>query len=556
MAVLKGISGTEYGRMYPVQEPACRLGRDQVCQIREPFTDVTVVSRQHAEILKTGDHFSVKDLNSHNGTWLNGDRITQAVKLHDGDHLTIGGLVFAFHESELARQTAVGSDATRLTQFLDAEDSSKIASRIDIVESSHHTTSSANVRLQALVGMLSKLGGSLEFNEALHEVLQAVLSIFKQADRGFIGLKHSDGEPPVAAAVLHRRQGQRGRVRVCRAIANEVMEKKAAIRSEDAKKDVRFDGSTSVVESPIRSVMCVPLLGSDGSALGILQVDTVDKKRHFRHEDLELLVAVSGVVSVAVQYSKLHEQVLKQEALERDLAVARGIQESLLPRRKPNIEGYEFCEFYRAAYDVGGDYYDYLMLPDGRCAVVVADAVGKGISAAMLITIVSGELKSSLASGATPSRALSSVNVRLLDSDCGTNFVTLVMVIVDPRSNEVTILNAGHLDPILRRRNGDIEIPGEESKGFPLGVEAATTYGLSTLRIESGESLTMFSDGFTDATTHDKQLYGLSRMKQAVASADGTGASQLVQHVVEDVQRFVGGHRQYDDMCLMCVHRC
>jgi len=555
MAVLKGISGTAYGRMYLVREPSCRLGRDQVCQIHEPFMDLTVVSRQHAEILKTGDHFSVKDLNSHNGTWLNGDRITQAVKLHDGDHLTIGGLEFAFYESELVRQAAVGPDATRLTQFLETDDSSRIASRIDIVEASDHTTTTANLRLQTLVDMLSKLGGSLEFNEVLHEVLQAVLSIFKQADRSFIGLKPSDGEPPVATAVLHRRQGQRDRVRVCRAIANEVMEKKAAIRSEDVKTDVRFDESKSVVASSIRSVMCVPLLGSDASALGILQVDTADKKRHFRHEDLELLVAVSGVVSVAVQYSKLHEQVLKKQAFERDLAVARRIQEGLLPRRKPNVDGYESYQFYRAAYDVGGDYYDYLMLPDGRCAVVVADAVGKGISAAMLITIVSGELKSSLASGSMPSEALRDVNSRLLDGDWGTNYVTLVMVIVDARSNEITILNAGHFEPFLRRRNGDVEIPGEESKGLPLGVEAATTYGQSTLRIESGESLTIFSDGFTDATNHDKQLYGLSRMRQSVASADGTGADQLVQHVVADVKRFVGGNRQFDDMCLVCVHR-
>ena len=156
MAFLKGISGTAYGQMYPVQEPACRLGRDQVCQIHEPFTDVDVVSRHHAEILKMGEHFSVKDLDSHNGTWVNGDRINQPVKLHDGDHLTIGGLMFAFHESDRIHHMAVGPDAAKLTQYLDADDSSKIASRIDLAESRHHTTESANVRLQTLVEMLSR----------------------------------------------------------------------------------------------------------------------------------------------------------------------------------------------------------------------------------------------------------------------------------------------------------------------------------------------------------------------------------------------------------------
>ncbi|MBL7039420.1 MAG: SpoIIE family protein phosphatase [Pirellulaceae bacterium] len=556
MAVLKAISDRAHGRVFPVHEPSCPVGRNQASPIFDVVSTDLVVSRNHAEISKIDDFFVVADLHSNNGTFLNGTLIADAVRLHDGDRLSIGDLELVFCESEPIRQTAVGSDAAELTHFFEDASSSRIDSRIDLSDSSRGTLASADVRLQSLLDMLSKLGGSLELDAVLHEVLQALLSVFTQADRGFIGLKHPDGGRPIPAAVLHRDEDQRDVVCVSRTIADDVMSTKTAIRSKDAKSDVRFDGSESVQQSPIRSVMCAPLLGPDGSALGILQVDTADGRRYFEHEDLEILVAVSGLVSVALQYSNLHEQVVRQQTLERDLAVARQIQESLLPRRQPDVQGYEFYHFYNAAYQVGGDYYDYLALPDGRCAVVVADAAGKGISAALLITIVSGELKSSLVGRSCLGDAISVVGSRLIDSDCEVTFVTLVMVVIDPRSDEVAVLNAGHYEPCLRRRNGDVEFPGTESKGFPLGVDSEATYGVSTFRMKSGESLTLFSDGFTDAMDRENRFYGLSRLRQTVAAAEGTGAEQLGRYVVADVQRFMGGRSQFDDMCLVCVHRC
>jgi len=555
MAVLKAISDRAHGRVFPVHEPSCPFGRNQASPIFDVVSNDLVVSRDHAEISKIDDFFVVADLGSNNGTFLNGTKITDAVRLHDGDRLSIGDLEFIFCESEPVRQTAVGSDAAALTHFFEDTDSSRIDSQIDLSDSSHGTLASADARLQTLVDMLSKLGGSLELDAVLHDVLQSLLSVFTQADRGFIGLKYPDVGRPIPAAVLHRDEDQRDVVCVSCTIADDVMSTKTAIRSKDAKRDPRFDSSESVQQSPIRSVMCAPLLGPDGSALGILQVDTADGKRYFEHEDLEILVAVSGLVSVALQYSKLHEQVVRQQTLERDLAVARQIQESLLPRRKPDVPGFEFYHFYSAAYQVGGDYYDYLMLPDGRCAVVVADASGKGISAALLITIFSGELKSSLAGRSSLGDALSAVNSRLIDSDCEVGFVTLVMVVIDPQSDEVDVLNAGHFEPILRRRNGDIELPGTESKGFPLGVVPDATYGVSTIRMKSGESLTLFSDGFTDAMDRENRFYGLPRLTQTVAAADGTGAKQLGRTVVADIQQFMGGRSQFDDMCLVCVHR-
>jgi len=559
MAVLKAICGHAYGRIYPVCEPRCYLGRGEDCHVSDVFEGFPGVGRRHAQIEKADDNFTVRDLDSLSGTWLNGNRITEPTNLRDGDCLSIGGNELLFYQSDPSPQIAVGSEATELTRFFDSTEASTIDFRIAVAQPGGHELALANVRLQALLDMLSRLGGSLDLNEVLHGVLQSLLTVFGEADRGFIGLRDPDGGPPIPTAVLHRHEDQRGEVRVSRTIANEVMRTNEAILSEDATTDEHFDGVKSIPELSIRSMMCAPLVGPDGSALGILQLDTQEGKGCFQKEDLKALVPVSRLVSVALQYSKLHEQVVRRQAMERDLAVARQVQESLLPRAEPDVAGYEFYRFYQPAYEVGGDYYDFLPLPDGRWAVIVADAVGKGVSAALLMTILSVELKSALARRSSPSDALKAANSRLTDlTDGGSavHFVTLVMVVIDPSSSEVDVLNAGHFEPFLRRRNGVLELPGTESKGLPLGIDSNTCYGSSTLKIENGESLVLFSDGITDAMNVEEKPFGLNGLEKSLTSATVGGASQLGQYLVEKVQRFVGGHPQFDDMCLVCIHHC
>src|SRR5690606_10392806 len=151
-----------------------------------------------------------------------------------------------------------------------------------------------------------------------------------------------------------------------------------AILSDDAESDERFGSSESIGLARIRSVMCAPLLDRKGKVIGVLQLDAFGQPNRFAAEDLDLLANTAQLVAFAVENSQLHEALV-------DLQVARKIQRSLLPRATPNHEEYEFYDFYMPAKQVGGDYYDYVELPDDRLAIVLADVSGKGVGAALLV---------------------------------------------------------------------------------------------------------------------------------------------------------------------------
>ena len=189
-----------------------------------------------------------------------------------------------------------------------------------------------------------------------------------------------------------------------------VMTTKEAILSADAANDSRFGMSESVVDFHIRSMVCVPLIASNGEAVGIIQLDATNPPNRFRQEDLEVLVSVAWQAAVAVENAQLHETAMRDQAIKRELAVAHEVQRGFLPSAKPQIPEYDFFEFYEPASQLGGDYYDYIELPGGRLAVVVADVSGKGISASLLMAKLSAETRYCLASEPEPTLVVSRLN--------------------------------------------------------------------------------------------------------------------------------------------------
>src|SRR5262249_16892293 len=243
----------------------------------------------------------------------------------------------------------------------------------------------------------------------------------------------------------------------------------------------------------IRSLLCAPLLDGDGSAFGVVQIDTDHPLHAFTSEDLEVMVGAVSQAAMAVRFARLHEEDLRRQAVERDLELARRVQLGLLPEGYPDCEGFEFFAHYRAAYDVGGDYYDFIELPNERIALVVADAAGKGVSAALMMAKLSGELKYHL-SCESPGTALSRMN----DSLCAgarSRFVTLLAAILDRGSGTLTLVNAGHPAPLRRRPNGTVEAVAEATRGPALGLMPRRQYAEAVVGIEPGDLWLAYTDG-------------------------------------------------------------
>jgi serine phosphatase RsbU (regulator of sigma subunit) len=225
-----------------------------------------------------------------------------------------------------------------------------------------------------------------------------------------------------------------------------------------------------------------------------------------------------------------------------------------LPSAAPQVPGYRFFDYYEPANQIGGDYYDYIPLPDNRLAVIVADVSGKGIAAALMMAKVSADARYCLASERSPARALYRLNESFGRRGWEDRFVTMIMAVIDLARNEVTIVNAGHMAPFLRDAEGQVREVGDEITGVPLGVSSDYRYEEATFAFQPGSVMVMYTDGISDSMNEEEQLYGLEQIKRQIHSKFGQ-VNELGQHILDDIKRFVGQQPQTDDMCLICVGR-
>src|SRR5262249_18377218 len=150
----------------------------------------------------------------------------------------------------------------------------------------------------------------------------------------------------------------------------------------------------SIADCKIRSVMCVPLISRNtNKAFGVIQLDTLDRFKKFAEDDLKLLLAVAGQAAGPIDNANMHDTIVARAGLERDLKVARDVQKSFLPKVMPKYPGYEFFAHYESAQEVGGDYYDFIPLPNGRLGIMIGDVAGKGIPAALFMAKVSSDMR-------------------------------------------------------------------------------------------------------------------------------------------------------------------
>ena len=532
------------------------IGRDSSCELwigNDPEVDLF-----HARITKdpAGDCF-VHDLESDNGTFVNEQVIEGRKLLEHGNLVRVCDVVFTFHEREQPPSSS-SDDSSFRAVMVDDESSdsggSTIMSKLDVRSSINGPllAASAEAKLSALIEITRSLSNTLSLDKVLPDVLDSLFRIFVQADRGFVGIVDANGVLVPRWTKL-RREDKDDTIRVSRTIAKTVMETKEAILSADAASDVRFEMSQSIADFRIRSMMCAPLVDNDQNAFGILQIDTLDQRQRFREDDLELLVSTAAQASFAINNARLHEDSLKQRSIERDLQLAREVQKAFLPQQAPDLPDYTFYSYYQAANHIGGDYYDYVPLPNGNIAVIVADVVGHGVAAAMLMAKVSAESRFCLASEADPAVAITKLNRRLCELKLN-RFVTFILAVINPATHEVTIVNAGHMAPMLRHVDGTVDDPGQKQAGIPLGIVDDFEYNKISITLQPQELLTLYTDGLDEAADVKGEQYSIDRMREGVKAGDGTPEG-TGKTLIADIRAHITGCPQDDDMCLVVLRR-
>jgi serine phosphatase RsbU (regulator of sigma subunit) len=529
------------GQQYPLRGPSLTLGRHADCDI--PIKNPQVSGR-HAMILCAGDAYYLMDLGSSNGTYVNGEQITESTQLRAGDVIDLSGPSFKFVEKTDVASPA-SAPAFGLLDAASCPGEPMVLQSLELGAEARPEVS-PEAKLRAMLAMARNLGATLDLNEVLPKILESLFTLFPQTDRGFILLREPPEGELVPKAVRHKDPQEADRPSISRTIIDNVLQTGKAMLSANAEMDARFDTSQSVRAHGIRSIMCVPMVTPSGQVVGVVQLDTKGAKNQFREEDLEVLISASMQAARTVDLARLHE-------VRRDLEAATRIQRSFLPAEPPKVSGLTFFDFYAAARDIGGDYYDYIHLPKNRLAVAVGDVSGKGIAAALLMAQLSAAARFCLATEPSVAAAVNKLNTTMMRVCGDTRFVTFVVGVIDLSTYKTTWVTAGHIPPLLRDASGKVTRIGEASSGIPLGV-FDRAYQEVSLPLRPGDAIVLCTDGVTETKNAANDLYSIDRLatllKTAPAEIEPMGVA-----VLADVRRFAVGRPPHDDLTLVCFGR-
>ena len=248
--------------------------------------------------------------------------------------------------------------------------------------------------------------------------------------------------------------------------------------------------------------------------------------------------------------AKQQQEAQERERIEQELRVARLIQHTLLPKSLPGLEGHQMAVYYQPAREVGGDFYDFLRLPDGRLGLIVGDVSGKGVPAAIVMATTRTLLRAAYHLG-SPGEILEQVNDALFPDIPPNMFVTCLAALLDSRTGRLQYANAGHDPPYIRHAAGVSKL---RATGMPLGLMPNMSYEQKEITLQPGESILLYSDGLLEAHSPQREMFGFPRM-QGHVSAHPEGAS-LIDSLLGELERFTGEDwEQEDDITLLTLQR-
>lgn len=548
--ILQVLSGATAGHQYALTADPIRMGRHPSCEV---VIDLNSVSRFHAQLVKEADGYAIEDLKSRNGTFVNGKRIDGRTTLVDNDRVKICDMLLVYRDGD---STGLPLPPIPAEEVADDESGSTILKTIDARLSSDLMLKvKPEAKLRAILEISQAVGQSLNLDDIFTKMLDSLFKIFPQADRGMVILEAEPNQLRVRA-VKQRHDADEESVRFSRTILRQAMTQRAAILSADAASDERFSMSQSIADYRIRSVMCAPLLTQEGTALGVIQVDTQNFHQKFEEDDLQILQAVASQVSISIENARLHEAQMSQARIKQELEFAKIVQTGFLPKRTPPVPGYSFWTYYESAGAIGGDFFGFLPLPGGRVATFVADVSGKGVPAALLMAKSSADFRVGLLSEPDDlAAALRKINVAFSEAQLDDRFITAILCVIDPAREKMTIASAGHMSPLVRRRGGEVIEPiNDVVTGLPLGVYDDFEYEAVECDIGPGEAVVLYTDGISEAMNGSGQLYGVERLTRSLSQVD-LAADKLGEFLLRDVREHVAGHAQSDDMTIVVFTR-
>lgn len=391
---------------------------------------------------------------------------------------------------------------------------------------------------------------SLEVNQVLDTIVKKSVKSVK-AEQGAIMLVTSLDENPLKTLIRKDNSSDDFNIqRVSSYITGWVLKNKQSLIIENLKEDSRFK-LTEKERSDIHSVLCVPIL-SKGTIIGVLTMTNKKGGEVFSQNDLRLLSIIAAQSGQLIVNSELQLQAIEKKRLEHQLDLARDIQNKLLPEHHPVSDFCEIASYFQPADAVGGDYYDFFQPEEGQLGLALADVSGHGPPAALVMTLLKGVLYTSMHDIKSPEAIFNQVNNILSTLIPPDMFITMQIIVIDSLKKYFQIANAGH-NPVLHYSGKDNKCHRVEWPGCALNVLPGFEYKCKTIPLDSGDVIVIYTDGITEAFNAHSEMYGLSRLSDAVSNSDHQSARSIIDHIKSDLFSFVSGTGQEDDQVLIVV---
>jgi serine phosphatase RsbU (regulator of sigma subunit) len=496
------------------------------------------LSRQHSRVAPERGGCVIYDLNSANGTFVNGVAVTRQ-SLAPNDLIGFGPCVFRLEYEPSDARAAPALPCA-------AEEPTTLRGLDDDIEPAPESASQMEA-VDTLYSFLHAITKTVDHRELVPLIAAKVLEVYPAAT--YVG--------------IHLGGGHEGKSTEEFTLAHHVGVQTAATTAtsttvpEDIRHAVLSRGnavlaSHSTIVTENGSDMYAPMLDR-GEPLGILHV-RAGERCCFSRADLELLDGMASPAAIVLHNSRMHEESLVQVRLRHDLALAAQIQKSFLPREVIAVEGIDLFAEYRAAYAVGGDFYDVLWVGPDRLAVFIGDISGKGISGALLMARISSELRVAALAHVDPVKVLTVMNEATLGRGQPEHFFTAIYFTLDVKSGEILLANAGHPTPYSRRADGTV-VPISEGRACAVGILDDPGFLATSLRLDHGDSLVLYTDGVIEAAGADGALYGEERLEACLAGVGPRPPGVIAEHILRSVDQHAAHRPVNDDLTLLICQR-
>ncbi|HSR69114.1 MAG TPA: SpoIIE family protein phosphatase [Acidobacteriota bacterium] len=530
---------------------------DQVLIGRKSDSDIVLpnpyISRHHAKIIREGDDCFLADLNSTHGTYVNGRRAEPRQNLRSGDRIGVGRdqveIVFYSDAAPPLEEDPVESS--------EAEAMQTAFMNLTRMMPSQETGQSELEKFSLLLDFQYQWGQHTSGEAMFHQILASALQI-SGAERGYV-LRRLERGFEYARGLDH--QGNvlsEADFRTSQSVVKQVAEEgKPVFMTEGISGE--FAQQESIVAMNLRAVACMPLTGiapdSDTpQLLGILYLDSTKTMHALSGLDQKILSRLADEAGNVIEKIEMIRGLQERQKLESELALARETQVTLLPQKVPQVEGFLIRAFSRPTRHVGGDFYDFIDLPNGKLGGILADVSGKGVSASLLSSSLQGALHMQFRAGAPPDRAFNELNRFTCERSQANRFCTLFFFTLDREDGAGEFISAGH-NPSFLFRSASGTVDQLDSAGLILGAFEFATYQAHPFRLDPGDILLVYSDGLTEAENPSEDMYGEERLIELLKNSGASGGEAVEDKIFETLEEFTQGHDQTDDITFMLIER-